>query len=912
MERLHILDGYGYIFRAYFALLGGADRRAVRLSTSGGMPTGALYVYAQMLIRLYLDEKPDRIAVVFDAPGKTFRNELDGEYKATRRETPEELRVQMPYFRELTEAFCWPVIAVPGVEADDVIATMVKKARAQEWDVVLYSGDKDLMQLVDGHVVQVDSMRQLQYDAAQVEKKFGVGPAQVGDWLALVGDKIDNIPGMPGVGKVTATKLLEQFGSIDGILANVEALKGKLKERFSDSEQRAQLELSRQLVQLRDDVELPCTLESLVPTPWDGERLTKLFHELEFHALLARLDPGAAAPSQDAQEVRAPAAIEVPAARVVLDASELEAVVVAARQAKRVALQVETDGGRHDRARVVGIALAFADEPPVYVPLGHRYLSAPAQLELSALPAAFALLLADPSVAKVVHDAKTARKALLDAGLELCGVVGDTMLETYLIDANRDAYAFERVMASATGLTLPKRAELLGKGKNAIGFEAVPVERAAEYAGMAAIAVLRADAELTARMGRAQVRHLHDELEVPLAVVLSDIERTGITIDVDYLRGLADQLGSEIAAIESRVFELAGEPLNLGSPKQLAVLLFDKLGLTSEKMKKTKTGYSTDHEVLESLASHHEVVRPILEHRELIKLKGTYIDALPPLVNPRTGRLHTTFAQAVAATGRLSSQDPNLQNIPIRTELGRKIRRAFVAAEGRLLVSLDYSQIELRIMAHLSGDPVLTSAFRRGVDVHTQTAAEVFGISLEEVGGAERRVAKAVNYGLIYGQSPFGLARALDIPRSEAQHYIDRYFERFVTVRSFMDELVERARADGVATTMLGRKRPIPELAAKNYGRRRAAERIAQNTPMQGSAADIMKLAMLKASRRLERGDLDAKILLTVHDELVFEVERSQAEELGRVMQAEMAAALELAVPLVVDVGSGETWAEAH
>jgi DNA polymerase I len=904
MERLHILDGYGYIFRAYYGLMtGGPGRQAVRMSTAGGMPTGALYVYATMLIRLHLDVKPERIAVVYDAPGPSFRSEIDDQYKATRTEMPDDLKVQMPYFRPLTEAFCWPVLSVSGVEADDVIATLVRQARARDWDVTMLSADKDMMQLIGPHVHMIDAMRDITYDVARVTEKFGVGPELVADWLALVGDTSDNIPGMAGVGKKTAAKLLGDYGSIDGILAHAGELKGKMKERFTDPEQLERLALSRKLVTLRDDVETGVELEDLRPRPWDGERLAAMFNELEFFTLMERLDPGAAAAAAP------PAAPQGPAPQVVSDPAELVEWARAARAAGRFSVHVETDGER-ERTHVVGIALAIEGDAPRYLPIGHRYLSAPPQIPVDALPDALRAVLADPAVEVVMHDVKRGYHALEGLGLQVAGVVADTMLASYLLEATDGG--IERVLKAAAGATIAPRKSLLGKGRSAIAFESVPVETAAGYSGGIAAALLPAARSLDERLEREGMTSLLRDLELPLARCLADIERRGISVDVPYLRRLADEVGGQIAALERQVYELAGHEINIGSPKQLAALLFDELGLTGGKMKKTKTGYSTDHEVLDSLLEAHPIVAPILEHRELCKLKGTYIDALPPLVVPGTGRVHTTFAQAVASTGRLSSQDPNLQNIPIRSELGRKIRRAFIAAEGMTLVSADYSQIELRVMAHLSGDPVLRRAFVDDIDVHTQTAAEVFGLPLDQVGPAERRVAKAVNYGLIYGQSEFGLARALDIPRTEARHYIERYFERFATVRSFMDEVVERARAAGAATTVLGRRRPIPEIASKNYQRRRAAERVAQNTPMQGSAADIMKLAMLRVRERLDADRFDAALLLTVHDELVLEVAPAQAEALAAAVKAEMEGAYRLAVPLRVDVGLGRTWADAH
>lgn len=963
MERLYILDGHGYIYRAYYGLAGsGPASRGVRLTNADGMPTGALYVYTQMLIRLYTDVRPEHVAVVFDAPGRSFRSELDDAYKATRRETPEDLRPQLPFFAEITQALAWPVLCEPGVEADDVIATLTHRARERGWEVVIFSGDKDLMQLVDERVTVIDSLRNVTYDAAQVESKFGVPPSMLRDYLALVGDTSDNVPGMPGVGAKTAAKLLSTHGSIEGILAHTDTLKGKLKERFCDAENQAQLERSRTLVTLRDDLALEAGLDELVPGAWDGDRLQALFTQLAFDSLLKRLDsPAAAAQNENKNENKnenqnpdkngnqnagasadqvavsrddghdddtaaapgassdmgdtasmAPAVVEaeLPAPVVALDLDALRPVLQAAREARRLAVQVETDGARPDCARVVGVAVGAPGVAPAYLPLAHRYLSAPSQWP--ALPGELVALLADPDVAVVGHDVKSACRALAGLGVAVTGVAADTMLSAYLLGIEGEL-SLARLAADAAGLRVPTREDMAGKGKARVAFEGVPVETAAQGAGRAIQAVLAVEPILRARVDEAELGSLLDTLELPLAVLLAEIEQHGITLDVPYLRALSDKLAAQIADIEQRVHALAGEPFNLGSPKQLGSILFEKLGLRAGKMRKTKSGgYSTGHDVLESLIEDHPIIAPILEHREIVKLKGTYLDALPPLVNPRTGRIHTSFNQAVAATGRLSSQDPNLQNIPIRSEVGREIRRAFIAAEGKTLVSVDYSQIELRIVAHLSADPVLIKAFHDDGDVHTQTAAEVFGIPRDQVGAHERRVAKAVNYGLMYGQSDFGLSQALGIPRADARHYMDRYFERFAKVRQFMDDSVARARESGMTMTLLGRRRPIADLNAKNQMRRKAAERMAQNTPVQGSAADIIKLAMLKVAARMRRERFDATMLLTVHDELVFEVAPAQAEDFAAVVVEEMEGAYRLDVPLKATKGIGKTWADVH
>ncbi|MEZ4368720.1 MAG: DNA polymerase I [Kofleriaceae bacterium] len=919
MPRLYVLDGHGYIFRAHFGLMnaGRGERAGVRLTNGEGMPTGAIFVFARMLMRLHQDVHPDHIAVVFDAGRKSFRTELYPEYKAHRPDTPEDLVVQMPYFSRLVEALRWPLLRVPGVEADDVIATLATQARAAGWEVVIYSGDKDLMQLVGDGVTMVDSLHQRTFGPDDVVAKFGVPPHLVADYLALVGDTSDNVPGLEGVGPKTAAKLLLDHGSLEAAIeADPPVPRAKVKRPLSDPEQLARVRLSRQLVELRRDVALDRPLDELRAQPWDVPALLALFRELEFQQLIDKVDaetsPPAAAPEVDATAASAGEAPPLPfgsttAAEIVVRPDALAELAADARAADAIAVWVEVDAARTDAAHLVALVIAVPGRVPAYVPLGHRYIGAP----VPPLPADLAPLLAvlaDPAVPKRCHDGKLAARVLADAGWPLAGVVDDTMLASFLLDSTRDAAAIDDV-AALVGLEVPPVATVAGRGKRSL--ESAPVETAAPWAGQAAAAVLTAAPRLAARLDEAGLGALYRDVELPVARLLVDLERRGVTLDVERVRALAEEVGAQLAALERQVFELAGEEFNLGSPKQLGHVLFERLGLVGERMRKTKHGFSTDHEVLESLLDAHPIIAPILEHRELGKLKGTYLDALPPLVNPRTGRLHTTFNMVAAATGRISSQDPNLQNIPVRTELGRRIRGCFVAAPGRVLVAADYSQIELRILAHLSGDPTLVQAFRDRVDVHTQTAAEVFAIPREQVGPAERRVAKAVNYGLVYGQSTFGLARALDIPRDEAKTYIERYFARFARVRGFMDEVVAEARRRGGSRTLLGRWRPIPELGSRSVMARRGAERVAQNTPMQGAGADLIKLAMLRTHARLAREGLDAPMLLTVHDELVFEAEPAVAERVGALVAEEMTQAYPLAVPLEVDVGIATNWADA-
>jgi DNA polymerase-1 len=905
MERLHVVDGHGYIFRAHFGLMNASsrsERREVRLSTKDGMPTGALYVFARMLLRLREDVGPERIAVVFDAGRKNFRTEIYPEYKANRPPAPEDLAIQMPRFAPLVAALGWPVLAIPGVEADDVVATLATAAAGRGWDCTIYSADKDLMQLVGEHTAVIDAMRAQTYTRDAVIEKFGVPPERVADFLALRGDTSDNIPGVAGVGDKTAAELVNTYPDLEALIAANPKVRGK--HPLGDPAQVERLRISRRLVELDRAVALPMAVDELRAKPWDHDALRAIFTELEFGNLIEKIDRTPSASGAPAAPVTIePVAGLGPAPTVADDAAAIAALCAAVRAAGRCGLAVETVG-RFDRAVVVGLALAPPDAAPGYVPLAHRSLAAgppPSDAALAPLVA----LLADPAVAKVVHDCKHAERCLRGRGWALAGVVDDPMLARFLLDAS--APSTVDAVAAAIGLTVPSYSAAVGRAGS---FEASAPVEAAAWVGAAAAIGLAAAPRLAAGLTQRGLDGLYRDLELPIAQLLVEVERTGICIDGPHFARMSAEVGQQIATLEAQVAEAGGAGVNLGSPKQLAHLLFETLGLESDRMKKTKTGYSVDHDVLESLIDVHPIIRPILEHRELTKLRGTYLDALPPLVHPKTGRLHTLFNQVVAATGRISSQDPNLQNIPIRTEVGRAIRRGFVAAPGKVLLAADYSQIELRIMAHLSGDPVLVKAFRDGVDVHAQTAAEVLELPLAQITAKERRIAKAVNYGLIYGQSDFGLARALDIPKRDAKDYIDRYFARLPTVRRFMDQLVAEAKAAGGARTLLGRWRPIPELASKSPVARRAGERVAQNTPLQGAGADILKRAMLACARRIERDRLPAAMLLTVHDELVFEVDPDRAEAIGEVVKEEMSAAYALDVPLEVDLGIARSWAD--
>jgi DNA polymerase-1 len=918
-ERLYIVDGHGYIFRAHYGLMNSSrgERREVRLSTSEGMPTGALYVFSRMLMRLEEDFAPRRMAVVFDDKTgvRTFRAQMYPAYKATRKEPPEELQVQMDYFAKVVQGLGWPVIAVPGVEADDVIATLVEQARARDWDVVIFSADKDIMQMVGDHVSMIDALHQKTYTREEVIKKMGVPPEKIPDFLALVGDTSDNIPGIRGVGDKTAANLLEQYGTLANLIAqNPVVPRISIKQPFGDPEQLERIQISRQLVELRRNVPLPVTLDDLVVGEWNLPELLQLFTELEFGLLVdkvkVRMPPADDVIVVPAPEVHQVASVaQAPDARIVVRGDAIAELAAAARAAGRMAVTVELSPERPERAGLVAVVVAVDGLAPAYIPLGHRYIGAPAPPVGSDL-APLRAVLGDPAVAKIVHDAKTVIRAFAIAGVVVEGIVEDTMLAAFLLDPTAESEPGEAAVQRLGGVLLPTRATIAGKAKTSL--ESVAVERAAPWAGAIVHALLPIADQLPARLAASGLSALYRDVELPVARLLAEIERVGISVDIEHFRKLSAEIGGRLEELERKVYEAAGTTeLNIGSPKQLGELLFDKLGLDTKGVKRTKLGWSTEADTLEAMVDAHPVIRPILDHRELIKLKGTYLDALPPLVNPQTGRVHTTFNQVVAETGRLSSQDPNLQNIPIRSDVGRQIRRGFIAAPGHVLIAADYSQIELRILAHLSGDPLLGTAFRDHIDVHTQTAAEVFSVGRDEVTAEQRRIAKAVNYGLSYGQSDVGLARALDVTRTQAAEYSRRYFQRFPTIHKFMEDIVTLARAQGGARTLLGRWRPIPNLMSKSPQARHAAERVAQNTPMQGAGADIIKLAMLATAARIARERWPVRMLLTVHDELVFEAPPTIAEEVGAALKLEMEGVYQLSVPLEVDIGIADNWADA-
>jgi DNA polymerase-1 len=917
-KALFVVDALNYLFRAFHAL--------PSLTTKSGTPTGAIYGFCQMLLRIEREHQPSHMCVVFDAPGPTFRDELYKDYKANRPPTPPELIAQIALAPKVAEAFGYAVLSIPGVEADDVIATLVRLAGSERLPVVIGSSDKDLMQLCTDEVQILDAMKNRLLGPAEVKEKWGVTPGQLGDVLALMGDNVDNVPGVPGVGPKTAAELVTTYGSLDGVLANVDKIKGKKGQAIAES--RATLALSRALVSLRNDVPLVKELTELQRTPASTDRLAQLFRELEFGRLLAQVSSGGSAHESDASKSAAPSTTEAtPATKaapatieeqaiadaspieVVTDLPALTALVHDIEAAKECAIAFLAAGESQVRAELVAIAFALPDGRGVAVPARQRRLGSTPGLSEADILAGLRDVLGAPHIQKHVHDGKRLDLLLRVRGQTLAGVVGDTMLAGYVLDAAGGDYALPSLTDPMQIRGVVPRASWLGNKRSASEATEVTVEVMAPHLCAEARATLELSRRQAAQLAAAGQTELYRDVELALMPILAGMECWGIRLDSAYLHGLGNEVAGTVRGLEGEIHTLAGAEFNIASPKQLAAVLFDKLGLPV--IKKTKTGPSTDADVLEELASAHPVPAKILEYRMLTKLKGTYIDALPALVNPRTGRIHTTFGQAVAATGRLSSSDPNLQNIPIRSEVGKKIRQAFVAESGYRLVSADYSQIELRVLAHFSEDPAFVEAFRSGADIHRRTAAEVFGVAESEVSAEQRRIAKAINFGLVFGQTDFGLAQVLRIPRGEAHRYIESYFKRYARVREHMDAMIAEARRTQVVRTLLGRTRPLPEIAARRPQERNYAERIARNTPIQGSAADVLKLAMLRVAQGLSDFP-DARMLLTVHDELVFEVAEADVARFEPWVKTQMESAYELRVPLVVDVRSGRSWGDAH
>jgi len=888
---LVLVDGSSYLYRAFHAM--------PNLSNSAGEPTGAIYGVVNMLRRLLKDFDPARMAVVFDARGKTFRDDIYPQYKANRPPMPAELASQVEPILEIVAAMGIPLLQVPGVEADDVIGTLAREAAAAGHDTVISTGDKDLAQLVDAHVTLMDTMKETTTDVAGVVERFGVPAERVVDYLTLVGDTSDNIPGVPGVGPKTAARWLNQYGSLDAIVAHAGEVGGKAGENLRASLD--QLGMARELATIRTDVELERHASDLERAPPDVSALQKLFSRFQFKTWLAELGGLDQAASEREQ-----------ADYEMVDTAERLAHWIARLEgAPLFAFDTETTDLDVMNARLVGLSFADA-QGAAYVPVGHEYLGVPDQLALETVLERLRPLLESDRHAKVGQNLKYDINVMANHGVSLGGVQFDTMLESYVIDSTASRHDLDTLALKHLGHKNIAYEEVTGKGRDQIGFAEVPVEQATKYAAEDADVTLRLHQVLWPQLEELprQVELFH-RIEMPLVPVLARMERAGVRIDAAMLATQSRELESRMAVLEAQAHELAGMPFNMASPKQIQEILYEKLQLPV--LQKTPKGQpSTAESVLAELAVDFPLPRVILDHRSLSKLKSTYTDKLPQMINARTGRVHTSYHQAVAATGRLSSSDPNLQNIPIRTAEGRRIRAAFVPREGYRMLSADYSQIELRIMAHLSGDEHLLSAFAAGRDVHRATAAEVFGVGLDQVSDDQRRTAKAINFGLMYGMSAFGLARQLRIDRAAAQEYVQLYFDRYPGVRRFMDEIREQARGQGFVETVYGRRLYLPEIRSPNQARRQYAERTAINAPMQGSAADLIKRAMIAVDRWIVEERAPAILIMQVHDELVLEVAADAAEDCMARVRRCMVEAGELKVPLVVDAAVGDNWNEAH
>ncbi|HCU1239938.1 TPA: DNA polymerase I [Morganella morganii] len=922
---LILVDGSSYLYRAYHAF--------PPLTNSAGQPTGAMYGVLNMLRSLIMQYEPSHVAVVFDAKGKTFRDELFEAYKSHRPPMPDDLREQIAPLHDMVVAMGMPLLSVSGVEADDVIGTLAKQAAAEGRAVLISTGDKDMAQLVTPDITLINTMNNTILGPEEVETKYGVPPSLIIDYLALMGDSSDNIPGVPGVGEKTAQALLQGLGSLDDIYADLDKIAGlsfrgakTLAPKMETNKEMAYL--SYTLATIKTDVELDCTWDSLVLTEPDLDKLHALFTQYEFKRWISDLENGGWLAKKSTRSASSKAAVttavQTPAApavtpdissenyETILDEEALNRWAQILREAGEFAFDTETDSLDNLSARLVGMSFATKAGHAAYVPIGHDYLDAPDQLLTEQVLRVMKPILEDEKIRKIGQNLKFDRGIMENYGVELRGIAFDTMLESYVLNSVAGRHDMDSLADRHLNYKTTTFEDIAGKGKKQLTFNQIPLEEAANYAAEDAdITLLLHQALYPQLEAEKSLLHVYQDIEMPLVPVLSRMERTGVLIDANVLAAQSVELTARLDELEKQAFAIAGEEFNLSSPKQLQTILFEKLNLPV--VKKTPGGApSTNEEVLEELADNHELPRVILEHRSLSKLKTTYTDKLPLMVDPKTRRVHTSYHQAVTATGRLSSRDPNLQNIPVRTDEGRRIRQAFIARDGYCIMAADYSQIELRIMAHLSQDKGLLKAFAEGKDIHRATAAEVFGVPLDEVTADQRRSAKAINFGLIYGMSAFGLARQLGIPRGEAQRYMDLYFERYPGVLEYMARTREHAAEKGYVETLEGRRLWLPEINSRNGMRRKAAEREAINAPMQGTAADIIKKAMIAVDDWLQKENIDALMIMQVHDELVFEVRKEQQAEMAEKIRGLMEAAMKLDVPLKVEAGVGANWDEAH
>lgn len=900
-KSLVLVDGSYYMFRAYHGM--------PEFTNSSGEPTGAIYGVVNMLRKLFADYAPDYFAVVFDAKGKNFRHDLFPEYKANRPPTPDDLICQIEPIHDIIRAQGIPLIVINGVEADDVIATLAKQAESQGLQVLVSTGDKDLAQIVNNDISLVNTMSNTEFDPAGVTEKFGVPPERITDYLALTGDSVDNVPGIPKVGPKTAAKWLNQYGSLDNIINHAEDIPGKVGESLRAHLD--QLPLAKQLVTLKFDVPLDIKPLDLIRTAPDKDSLKQHYQRWEFRNWLADLDnigkEDHAAIDKEIENVEQATHYET-----IFTEQQLDKWLLLLASADLFAIDTETTSLDYMQAEIVGLSFSVQPGTAAYVPLAHNYPAAPEQLSRDHVLARLRPLLESPDKLKLGHNLKYDMSVLANHGITLAGIRHDTMLQSYVLDSTATRHDMDSLALKYLDIKTTHYEDVAGKGVKQIPFDQVDIDVAGPYAAEDADVTLRLHKEFWPRLSsQSELTSLYEKLEMPLIPVLSRMERTGVLIDADKLHQQSLELKKQMASTEQQAYELAGQAFNIGSPKQIQTILYDQLQLPV-RAKTPKGQPSTAESVLQELAQEHELPELILAYRSLSKLKSTYTDRLPEQINQKSGRVHTSFHQAVTATGRLSSSNPNLQNIPIRTAAGRRIRQAFIASPGHSLLAADYSQIELRIMAHLSGDASLLEAFSRQEDIHRATAAEVFGLALDEVSPDQRRAAKAINFGLIYGMSPFGLAKQLGIDRRSAKEYVEIYFSRYPAVKQYMDAIKSQASLDGYVETVFKRRLYLPEINARNAARRQYAERTAINAPMQGTAADIIKGAMIAIDKKLLNKAPGIKMIMQVHDELVFEIADSQLEEMQGEIRQLMVNSAELAVPLEVDIGTGQNWDEAH
>lgn len=904
---LLLVDGSSYLYRAFHAM--------PPLTNSNGQATGAVYGVINMLKKLIDQYKSDQVAMVFDAKGKTFRDDIYKEYKANRPSMPDELREQIEPLHGIVEALGIPLLIVPGVEADDVIGTLARQADKGKQKVVISTGDKDMAQLVTENVSLINTMNNTRMDESGVEEKFGVRPEQIIDYLALVGDTSDNIPGVNGCGPKTAVKWLAEYETAEGVIANADSIKGKIGEKL-----RACLDtipLAKQLATIKTDVELEQDFSKLKMGPPDNSALEKWYSDLEFKTWLRDLRAGKSnfsavdSDANTAVETKPPPTKEKKYSTV-LTQKEFDSWISKLKKAKLIAFDTETTSLNYMDAEIVGVSVAIKPFEAAYIPVAHDYDGAPKQLDRDKVLKKLKPLLEDPKVHLVGQHLKYDTNVLRKYGIDVDGIEHDTMLESYVFNSTATRHDMDSLAEKYLGESTIQFKDIAGSGKSQLTFNQIPIEEASPYAAEDADITLRLHNFLWEQLSAIKsLKKVYEEIEIALLPVLSTIEYNGVKIDAAMLEKQSAEIADSLTEIEKKAYADAGKEFNLGSPKQIQTIFFDEKKFPI--IRKTPKGQpSTAEDVLEQLALDYELPRLILQHRSLAKLKSTYTDKLPQQINTTTGRVHTSYHQAVASTGRLSSTDPNLQNIPVRTEEGRRIREAFIPEKGNRILAADYSQIELRIMAHLSEDKGLLTAFEKGLDVHRSTAAEVFAVDINDVDSDQRRAAKAINFGLIYGMSAFGLAKQLDIPRGEAQEYINLYFARYPGVQAYMEETKELARSQGYVETVFGRRLYLPDINARNAQMRQYAERTAINAPMQGTAADIIKRAMIDVHDWIQQKTIDAKVIMQVHDELVFEVKAGKAEKVGDEIRKRMVAAASLKVPLEVDIGIGNNWEEAH